>query len=47
MSTTPSPDTQLVLQLQRIDELFNAPEVSSLTISTIDALPPLLIVPSE
>ena len=38
MSLTPSPDTQLVLQLQRIDELFNAPDVDPFSSREIDVL---------
>lgn len=35
---TPSPDTQLVLQLQRIDELFNAPQADPFSSRAIDVL---------
>jgi hypothetical protein len=35
---TPSPDTQLVLQLQRIDELFNAPDANPFSPREIDVL---------
>ena len=38
MSTTPWPDTQLVLQLRRIDELFNAPDVDPFSSRAIDVL---------
>ena len=38
MSTTPWPDTQLVLQLRRIDELFNAPEADPFSSREIDVL---------
>jgi hypothetical protein len=35
---TPLPDTQLVLQLQRIDELFNAPEADPFSSRAVDVL---------
>ena len=35
---THSPDTQLVLQLQRIDELFNAPDADPFSSRAIDVL---------
>ena len=38
MSTTPWPDTQLVLQLRRIDELFNAPDADPFSSRAIDVL---------
>ncbi len=38
MSTTPWPDTQLVLQLRRIDELFNAPDADPFSSREIDIL---------
>ena len=38
MSTTPWPDAQLVLQLRRIDELFNAPEADPFSDRELDVL---------
>jgi hypothetical protein len=38
MSTIPAPNTQLVLQLRRIDELFNAPDVDPFSSREIDVL---------
>ncbi len=38
MSTTPSLDTQLVLQLRQIDELFNAPDMDPFSTREIDIL---------
>ena len=38
MSTIPSPDTQVVLQLRRIDELFNAPDANPFSSREMDVL---------
>ena len=38
MSMTDIPDTQLILQLRRIDELFNAPDANPFSSREIDIL---------